>query len=51
MVRITSKPQAVKKNRHFPGYRHNGSFLVVFPAPFEHSDSSAAFCGWGLAGT
>ena len=41
MVRITSKPQAVEKNRQFPGYRHNGSFLAVFPAPFEHSGAPA----------
>ena len=41
MVRITSNPQAVEKNRQFPGYCHNGSFLAVFPAPFEHSGAPA----------
>jgi hypothetical protein len=41
MVRITSKPQAVEKNRQFPCYRHNGSFLAVFSAPFEHSGAPA----------
>jgi hypothetical protein len=41
MVRITGNPQAVEKNRKFPGYRHDGSFLAVFPAPFEHSSAPA----------
>src|SRR5271170_5217582 len=41
MVRITGNPQAVEENSQFPGYRHNGSFLAVFPAPFEHSSAPA----------
>ena len=41
MVRITGNPQAVEKNSQFPGYRHNGSFLAVFPTPFEHSSAPA----------
>jgi hypothetical protein len=39
MVRFTGNPQAVKKNSQLPGYSHNGSFLAVFPAPFEHSSA------------
>jgi hypothetical protein len=41
MVRITSNPHAVEKNRQFPGYRHDGSFRAVFPAAFEHSGAPA----------
>lgn len=41
MVGITGNPQAVEKNSQFPGYRHNGSFLAVFTAPFEHSSAPA----------
>jgi hypothetical protein len=41
MVRITGNPQAVKKNSKFSGHRHNGAFLAIFPAPFEHSSAPA----------
>jgi hypothetical protein len=41
MVRITGNPQAVEKNRQFPGYSHDGSFLAILPTPFEHSSAPA----------
>jgi len=41
MVGITGDPQAVEKNSKFPGYGHYGSFLAIFPTPFEHSCAPA----------
>ena len=41
MVRITRNPQAVEKNSQFPGDRHDGPFLAVLTAPFEHSRTPA----------
>jgi len=41
MVRIPRNPQAVEKDSQFPGYRNDGSFLAIFPAPFEHSSAPA----------
>ena len=41
MVRITGYPQSVEKNSKFSSHCHDGSFLAVFPAPFEHSGAPA----------
>ena len=41
MVRITGNPQAVEKNGKFSGHDTDGSFLAIFPAPFEHSSAPA----------
>ena len=41
MIRITGNPQAVEKNSQFSGHGHDGSFLAIFPATFEHSSAPA----------
>src|SRR5258708_13311548 len=41
MVRITGDRQGVEKNSKFPGYGYDGSFLAIFPTPFEHSRAPA----------
>jgi hypothetical protein len=41
MVRIAGNPQAVEKNGKFSGNGHDGSFLAVLPARFEHSSAPA----------
>jgi len=41
MVRTTGNPQSVEKNSKFSGHGHDGSFLAIFPAPFEHSSAPA----------